>query len=163
MQTYLPLPELEGSFLCLDDLTLRQQCLDAVRLLDCLVGYDPCWTRHPAFRMWYGFEQMLCCYAHMAHDFHLRRLTTHSQLFSWFMLQETVRRRPDLMGTPAVPPWWNDRRLHTSHQSNLVRKNPAHYGPIFPKTKPSPVWCWPWVEKRAGTFVVHVSITCEEP
>ena len=168
MLTYLPLPDLEGSINCLDTDTLRRQCLDSVSLLDCLSGFNPLWQQHPAYRMWWGFSPMLCCYAHIAHDRHLRR--TGSRLLSWYELQETVRRRPALMGTPVVPPWMGDIRLCVSHQSNLVRIDPERYGSLWPKIKPSPVWCWPWVERvpfpeSADKYflVVHFSLSCEEP
>jgi hypothetical protein len=43
----------------------------------------------------------------------------------------------------TYPPWLGDERLHASHRSNLLRKDPEHYGQ-FEWTEPDdlPYW-WP--------------------
>ena len=43
----------------------------------------------------------------------------------------------------VVPPWLGNEDFHRSHQSNLVRKDPAHYGPLFPGVPDDLEYVWP--------------------
>lgn len=48
---------------------------------------------------------------------------------------------------PMMPPWLGDDALHISHQSNLIRKDPAFYRPIFSNDVSDDlpyVWPMPW-------------------
>jgi hypothetical protein len=41
------------------------------------------------------------------------------------------------------PTWMGNDEFHLSHQSNLVRKFPEHYGPQFPGVSPDLEYVWP--------------------
>ncbi|MGI8613947.1 MAG: hypothetical protein ACR2KL_08425 [Nocardioidaceae bacterium] len=41
------------------------------------------------------------------------------------------------------PPWLGDAELHRSHQSNLIRKDPTRYGPLFPGVPDDLPDVWP--------------------
>jgi hypothetical protein len=43
----------------------------------------------------------------------------------------------------VLPPWWGDERLHASHRSNLLRKDPAHYGRFGWAEPPDLPYFWP--------------------
>ena len=43
----------------------------------------------------------------------------------------------------VVPTWLGDPSFHRSHQSNLVRKLPEHYGPLFPGVPGDLPYVWP--------------------
>ena len=43
----------------------------------------------------------------------------------------------------ALPPWLGDPALHRSHQSNLVRKDPAFYKERFPDVPDDLPYVWP--------------------
>ena len=60
-----------------------------------------------------------------------RGYDSHTQLASRFA---------DDNGDPA---WLGDDRLHLSHQSNLVRKLPDYYGPMFPLVDADLPYFWP--------------------
>jgi hypothetical protein len=44
---------------------------------------------------------------------------------------------------PPMPWWLGYRDLHTSHQANLVRKNPDHYKPFWPNVDSTILYIWP--------------------
>jgi hypothetical protein len=43
----------------------------------------------------------------------------------------------------TLPSWFGDDALHLSHQSNLIRKMPEHYGPMFPGVSDDLEYVWP--------------------
>lgn len=44
----------------------------------------------------------------------------------------------------AKLPWWlGEDRFHHSHQSNLIRKDPDYYGPLFPGVPGDLPYWWP--------------------
>jgi hypothetical protein len=47
--------------------------------------------------------------------------------------------RPD----SELPAWLGDDRLHRSHRSSLVRKDPSFYAPRFPDADPDLPYFWP--------------------
>ena len=42
-----------------------------------------------------------------------------------------------------LPPWLGDEQFHRSHQSSLLRKDPAHYGPLFSGVPDDLEYVWP--------------------
>jgi hypothetical protein len=48
-------------------------------------------------------------------------------------------------GPAVAPPWLGDEQLHRSHQSNLIRKDPGFYRPLFPDVPPDLPYVWPVV------------------
>lgn len=43
-----------------------------------------------------------------------------------------------------LPEWFGDKDFHRSHASNLIRKNPEHYRPIFGDDVPDDLpYIWP--------------------
>jgi hypothetical protein len=99
------------------------------------------WLHHPAVVMWQGYADALAMY----HD---------------IMLIEWVRRGykntmpylfTDETQWPHQPPWMGDERVHSSHRSNLLRKDYDFYHcygwqepddmPYFwPKQEVFPLW-----------------------
>jgi hypothetical protein len=134
MQTFLPLPDFEQSARVLDRQRLGKQRVEAWMLHDMLTEPESrwrSWLRHPVVPMWRGYEDALC-------------------LYFWTMVTEWRRRGyRNTIALPvpeepvALPPWFGDERLHASHRSNLLRKNPEWYGQ-FGWTEPPdlPYW-WP--------------------
>ena len=43
----------------------------------------------------------------------------------------------------TLPPWLGDLEFHRSHQSSLVRKDPAFYGPVFGDVPNDLPYVWP--------------------
>ena len=59
----------------------------------------------------------------------------------------TARYFAELVEAGALPAWLGDERFHRSHQAALLRKDPGHYGPLFPDVDPDQPYHWP-VEPR---------------
>jgi Pyrimidine dimer DNA glycosylase len=55
---------------------------------------------------------------------------------------DTMLDRFVCVGDPDLPPWLGDSRLHISHQSNLVRKNPTYYRIHFPDVPADLPYFW---------------------
>lgn len=133
MQTFLPYPSFQRSARCLDRLRLGKQRVEALQILSTLRGTSSGWVNHPAVRMWRGAETLLAVYA-MA------------------MIQEwTARGYKNNMVLPEIPDlakfeepaWLGDENFHASHRSNLLRKDPKHYGQ-FGWTEPTDLpYIWP--------------------
>lgn len=134
MQTFLPHMSFILSAFVLDLKRLNKQITEAKQILNALNrkrhGVKAGWQNHPAVRMWEGYEPALMHYHNACVRMWWERgYSSHSMLT-----------QPH---DPAMPPWWGDDAVHLSHQANLVRKDPAFYGPRFPGVEPSDVYVWP--------------------
>lgn len=138
MQTFLPSPDFDASARMLDRRRLGKQRVEAWMIHDLLVNPESrfrSWRAHPAVEMWRGYEDALA-------------------LYFWAMVEEWKRRGyrstislPRPRGEVALPPWMGDERLHASHRSNLLRKEPSWYGQYgWNESSDAPYW-WPG---RAG-------------
>jgi len=123
MQTFLPHPSFFDSARCLDRARLGKQRVEARQLITALKQGGG-WANHPAARMWRGYTDALGAYYDAGDGF---SFVQHS-------LDE---------GQIPLPPWLGDRAFHASHRSNLLRKDPAHYGQ-FGWTEPADLpYVWP--------------------
>lgn len=112
MQTFLPHGSFSDSAACLDRLRLGKQRVECLQILRTLRDGGG-WSNHPAVRMWRGWERALWTYGeHVCRD----KMFELTRLAGWLDL--------DLV----LPPWFGDPDFHRAHRSNLLRKNPEHYG-----------------------------------
>ncbi|MGZ6793542.1 MAG: MSMEG_6728 family protein, partial [Mycobacteriales bacterium] len=126
MQTFLPYPDLAASCAVLDDRRLGKQRVEVFQVLRALTWPTYAWKSHPAVRMWRGFVPALVRYGVEACREWSRRGfgdALQEQLLAWS--GGTV---PE---DPSLPPWFGAEPLHLSHRSNLLRKDPQHYRPLF--------------------------------
>ena len=149
MQTFLPYIEFERTAHVLDAKRLGKQRVETIQVLRALTvpGYG--WRHHPAAAMWAGYEEALVrygldicavwcamgnadtCAATLVED--LTRTT------GW----PTPRAQIELAAADELPPWLGDEDFHRSHQSALLRKDAAHYGPWFPGVPDDLPYVWP--------------------
>ena len=134
MQTFLPYSDFVLTARLLDSKRLGKQRVEALQVHNIVSGKRTTggWLNHPAVVMWRGYAGALTMY----HD---------------IMLNEWLRRGYNNTMTHLytgnesykMPPWLGDERLHSSHRSNLLRKDPEHYGQ-FAWVEPDdmPYW-WP--------------------
>lgn len=129
MQTFLPYRDFVMSARCLDNRRLGKQRVEAFQLLDAINGLTK-WRHHPAARMWRGYEQALRQYL---------RCCITEWVDRGYRNAMVVPEEQD-----AEMPWWlGDERLHSSHRSNLLRKQRAHYGRFgWSESDDMPYW-WP--------------------
>lgn len=149
MQTFLPYPDFSGTAAVLDPRRLGKQRVEALQVLRGLTvpGYG--WRHHPAVRMWWGYEEALVAYGlAVCREWTGggRRDTCATSLLTGFRTHHPgreVRDQRRLAAAGELPPWFGDPDFHRSHQSALVRKNPAYYGPRFPGVPDDLPYVWP--------------------
>ena len=54
-----------------------------------------------------------------------------------------IREYAALAAAGALPTWLFDEAVQLSHRSSLLRKDPEHYGPLFPRTPADLDYVWP--------------------
>jgi hypothetical protein len=125
VQTFLPYASFTESARVLDYKRLGKQRVEVKQILNALDGNSKGWTNHPATNMWRGYEAALALYGvKMCQEWILRGYK--DSLLPEF--QARFARDHRSLDNPA---WLGDARLHISHQSNLIRKDPTFYQPIF--------------------------------
>lgn len=131
MQTFLPYASFDDTARCLDDKRLGKQRVEAFQVLNALSNEHNAWRRHPAVRMWAGYEGAL-------------RLYMNACIAEWVWRGFT--NNMPLAGTdaaPILPPWLGDERLHASHRANLLRKDAEYYGRFGWNVDPAMPYYWP--------------------
>jgi hypothetical protein len=110
-------------------------------------GYG--WRHHPAAAMWAGYEEALvrygldiCAEWCAAGKADTCAATLVADLASTVGLA-TTRDQGDLARAGELPPWLGDDAFHRSHQSALLRKDPAHYRTHFPDVPDDLPYVWP--------------------
>ncbi|MBW3658074.1 MAG: MSMEG_6728 family protein [Actinobacteria bacterium] len=143
MQTFVPLPDLPTSAAVLDDRRLGKQRVETLQILRALHLEDYGWANHPAVTMWRGHTPALVAYGLAIVDEWLRRGygdTTRPQIAE-FVHPDGPPAAADLPG--LLPPWWGDDRVHRSHRSALLRKDPDHYRDAFGPEPDDLPYVWP--------------------
>ncbi|WP_329411957.1 MSMEG_6728 family protein [Streptomyces sp. NBC_00704] len=156
MQTFLPYPDFRASALVLDRRRLGKQRVEALQVLRGLVRPGYGWRRHPAVRMWAGYEEALVRYG-----LEICRAWCdlgHQDTCAATLVADFTASRPlpptATPGTPArdqerlaaageLPPWLGEDAFHRSHRSALVRKDPDVYTPLFPDVPDDLPYVWP--------------------
>lgn len=120
MQTFLPYPDFAESARVLDRQRLGKQRVEVLQLLRAILVPGSGWENHPAANMWRGYEMSLRNYGMTICD-------------EWFRrgYKDTCKLKLAHMVLPIhdrVPHWLGDPAFHAAHRSNLLRKDPTHYG-----------------------------------
>lgn len=137
MQTFVPYgPLFASNARVLDRSRLGKQRVEAWQILNALQGRSKGWVNHPATRMWRGYEAALCQYGIAMCDEWIARGYTDT------MRERFVAAR-NMQRTLVLPAWMSRLDVVLSHRSNLVRKNPGHYGLIWPDTPDDLPYVWP--------------------
>jgi hypothetical protein len=131
MQTFLPSESFVGSARVLDNKRLGKQRVECLQIWNAIHGKSKGWRHHPATLMWVGHERYLWSY-------------WFACLCEWrdrgFKCSITLPKSPAF--TP-YPNWLGDQRVHGSHRSNLLRKDPVHYGKYDWKEPDNLPYYWP--------------------
>ncbi|MFG2683258.1 MSMEG_6728 family protein [Streptomyces sp. NPDC048392] len=156
MQTFLPHPGFRDSALALDRRRLGKQRVEALQVLRGLTvpGYG--WRRHPAVRMWTGYEEALVRYG--LDVCRVWREQGHQDSCAASLVAglaacrpgEPVRDQAELAAAGELPPWLGDEAFHRSHRSALVRKEPAVYAELFPGVPDDLPYVWPGSDRERG-------------
>ncbi len=141
MQTFVPEPTFEHSVRVLDRQRLGKQRVETLQIMKALAGlYTKGWVNHPATRMWRGYERALLDYQNATCNEWLRRGYKDT------CFHKTVLVYLDAFDSKAsveLPHWWGDNRVHDSHKSALVYKDPSWYNSIYPNSPAVYDYYWP--------------------
>lgn len=140
MQTFLPHPNFVASAMCLDTKRLGKQRVEAMQLIRA-IDHGGGWSNHPAAKMWVGFRVALMLY----HDTCIREWVRrgYNNTMQTMLYPSPEAEPPPFIATVAMPPWLGDEALHSSHRSNLLRKDPDHYGQFGWAEGPDQEYVWP--------------------
>lgn len=148
MQTFLPYPDYELSAKSLDNRRLNKQRVEVLQILNVLHQVNDSgagWRNHPAVKMWRGYEPQLCEYGLVMCEEWIRRGYSDSvkEKLEWHLDCATAGEF-----TLEKPWWFGDQDFHLSHRSNLLRKDPDHYGKIFGDIPNNLPYKWPELEEQ---------------
>lgn len=148
MQTFLPYADFEASARALDTKRLGKQRVESMQIVRALTRPGYGWSHHPAVLMWKGFEEALgrygfvCCEAWTDRGFpDTCEAGIATDLAAAGITH--VRTQAELAEAGALPPWLGEEEFHRSHRSNLLRKEPDHYGEFFTDVPDDLPYVWP--------------------
>ena len=136
MQTFLPYPDFVKSAESLDMKRLGKQRVEVLQLLNSFhkPNYKG-WKNHPAREMWRGHEQALVVYGCAVCSVWKARgyKDTCFEKIANFTTNEQI----------TLPNWIGRDDIHLSHKSNLIRKYPEYYKPLWPDIPDNLEYIWP--------------------
>ncbi len=153
MQTFLPYEDFAASIAVLDTPRLGKQRVETLQILRALTLPEYGWRNHPAVRMWRGRIDALALYGLISVAQWRERGfpdTTGPQIAEFAPEVGGVGAggfggvgQADLAASGRLPAWLGDERLHRSHRSKLLGKNPLHYGRYFTDVPDDLDYFWP--------------------
>ena len=152
MQTFMTRYGMWSTARDLDDKRLFKQVVEAKQIAMWYFCYNEDFPgNHPATKMWDGHEHYLLNYGAVMAGEVCRRNDTMTagqhgaalEMMAWFAKHQK-QFRLDFPGIPATQPdWMRSREFILSHRSNLVRKDEAYYGRLFPTVDADRPYLWP--------------------
>lgn len=149
MQTFLPYEDFQETASVLDYRRLGKQRVETWQLIRAINGETKGWANHPAAVMWRGHTAVLARYGLIMCQEWKRRgyKDTMTERFEELISNSTSEELHDM------PRWLGRHELHESHQSNLIRKFPEHYGPLFDGVPNDLPYIWPLTDQREGVLI----------
>src|SRR5919112_56460 len=148
MQTFTPYADFEQAMRTLDLKRLGKQRVEVIQIVRALTVPGYAWSSHPAVLMWKGYEEALGRYGLTSCAVWTERGFGDSCAATITAdLREagvtSIRTQDELAAAGTLPPWLGDEGFHLSHRSALLRKDPEHYGGLFPDTPDDLPYVWP--------------------
>lgn len=135
MQTFVPYDTFASSAMCLDYRRLGKQRVETYQLLRANLDITIGWKNHPAARMWRNNINGLIAYGVVMCDEWTKR-----------GYKDTTKEKILAFGyadSGDLPSWWGDPDIHSSHRSNLLRKDPDWYLQWGWDDDPAAPYVWP--------------------
>lgn len=154
MQTFFTRASLTRSLDDLDDARLGKQRVEGLQIIQTLTGVSDAYKNHPVMFMWRTYESALIIYTMMACVAWQRRGFADSTFWKVARIAEALEKQELFLY--ERPPWVDDVDFLRSHRSNLIRKVPERYGPLFKGTPKDLPYLWPVVDDEGG-YVLKVS------
>ncbi|KKP50488.1 MAG: hypothetical protein UR43_C0033G0005 [candidate division TM6 bacterium GW2011_GWF2_33_332] len=132
----MPYPDFVKSAQCLDNKRLGKQRVECLQILKALTIPDYGWKNHPIVKMWKGYESLLCIYGIKMSEEWIKRGYRDTMLNRYnsplITNEEVIVLSKHIEPYPVLYPFWfGNKSFHLSHQSNLLRKDYAHYSKFF--------------------------------
>jgi len=144
MQTFLPFPDFNSCAEVLDYKRLGKQRVEAYQILRCIETPNR-WHHHPAVEMWRNHTELLKLYMNVMIQHWILRGYKNT------MKIESIQRTK-----LTLPNWLGVESLHSSHRSNLLRKNYDHYKLFGWSDPPEQTYWWPYsFDKANGSWKVN--------
>jgi hypothetical protein len=152
VQTFLPYADFEASMAVLDSPRLGKQRVETLQICRALALPDYGWSNHPAVVMWRGRLPALVLYGLVcvAHWRSRGHADSTEPLITEFAPQVAGLDQDGLRRHGWLPSWVGDERLHSSHRSALLRKDPARYRPVFGDEPDDQPYFWPGPDSGAA-------------
>ena len=138
MQTFLPFENFDQTAKSLDMKRLGKQRVETMQIMNAILTPGHGWRNHPAVKMWKPYVltlmdyQEAICNEWTSRGYKDTCLQKSKDIITQYEVEQS--------GTPE---WLGDIEFHLSHQSNLVRKLPEFYGPLFPGIPDDLPYVWP--------------------
>lgn len=124
----------------LDWRRLGKQRVEAYQILRALTGESTGWVNHPCTRMWRGHEELLRGYLDAMIDAWTDRGYVNT-MRKYFTALDTYPDQWWIKNPQMVPDWYTPEFVRR-HRSNLIRKAPEHYGPMWPGVPDDLPYLW---------------------
>jgi hypothetical protein len=124
----------------LDWRRLGKQRVEAYQIIRALTGESNGWINHPCTKMWRGHLRLLGAYLDTMIDEWERRGYVNTMRRHYTGL-DTYPEQWWMMNQHMLPKWYTPEFVHR-HQSNLIRKDPTHYGYMFPNVPDDLPYLW---------------------
>jgi hypothetical protein len=143
MQTFVPYSDLAHSASVLDRQRLGKQRVETLQILKALCTPDYGWQNHPAVKMWRGHRAALLSYQEaICAEWTGRGYKDTCLEKSRLLINDISLDSSELL----MPSWMGNETIHVSHRSNLLRKLPEFYKPVFEsELSPDLPYVWPVV------------------
>ena len=143
MQTFVPETSFADSVRVLDRQRLGKQRVETLQIMKALAGLSKGWVNHPATRMWRGYEDALLVYQmYTVREWKARGYKDTCWDKTHAVYVEHFGEFPDTFDV-EIPHWWGDDRVHDSHKSALVFKDPVWYTTVYPNVVGEYNYYWP--------------------
>jgi len=133
MQTFLPYADFKETAKCLDYRRLGKQRVEAFQILNILLHrtQSKAWSKHPAVLIWEGYENALKEYYKTIRQ-------------EWIERGYNNTMKTESINKTIIYPWWLGKEsFHSSHRSNLLRKDEKYYSQFQWKESNDLLYEWP--------------------
>lgn len=148
MQTFLPYSDFELCARVLDVKRLNKQIVEGKQIYD-TIQHGSRWINHPAVKMWIDYEALLIEYiCSMYNEWKIRyKIGLRKGKLKHKSGEEAKLIISFYSGLGikffSIPNWLGDERLHSSHRSALLFKNPEWYSKFGWKEESKLNYFWP--------------------
>lgn len=104
---------------------LGKQRVETLQVMNALLIPEKGWKQHPVTKMWRGYELALLRYQEAICQEWTSRGYRDTCLDKTYAVYQQYK--GDAHESLEMPAWWGDEKLHASHRSNLLRKDPEYY------------------------------------